>query len=206
MEKFTQLKKINETSAMPDPLLLVGQGEKGEEYGLKEQDPIAPIDPEEASKWIKNMPLGARNPKDIPSELIDGAITGDTIETKSEPCKFVSKIFESRQVAHVYHLKASNQGSFAEHMATETYYNNIVGLIDELIEVYQGQYDILEDYETIESSSMPENAVQYFIELAEFIKSTRKIAFLPEDTHLQNIIDEMVSLIYKTLYKLKNLK
>ena len=35
---------------------------------------------------------------------------------------------------------------------------------------------------------------------------TRKVAFLEEDTHLQNIIDEMVGLIYRTLYKLKNLK
>ena len=206
MEKFTQL-KINETSVMPDPKLFVKQGEEGEEYGIKEEDPIAPIDPEEASKWINGMALGARNPKDMPSELIDGAVPGDTgIATKSEPCKFVSKLFESRQIAHVYHLKASNEGSYAKHMATEFYYNEILELIDELIEVYQGQYDILEDYETIESSSMPDNAVQYFIELAEFIKITRKIAFLEEDTHLQNIIDEITSIVYKTLYKLKNLK
>jgi DNA-binding ferritin-like protein len=126
--------------------------------------------------------------------------------TKSEPCKFVSKIFESRQIAHVYHLQTTGEGSFAKHKALDKYYNEILELNDKLIETYQGQYEILEDYEVIESNEKPEEVVQYFIELVEFIKSTRKIAFLEEDTHLQNIIDEMVALIYQTLYKLKNLK
>ena len=34
------------------------------------------------------------------------------------------------------------------------------------------------------------------------MKSRRK-AISAEDTHLQNIIDEVVALIYRTLYKLK---
>ena len=126
--------------------------------------------------------------------------------TKSEPAKFVSKMFESREMAHIFHLQAVGDGSYAKHKALDTYYKNILELIDTLIEVYQGQYDIIENYETIDSNSNKMEAVQYFIELAEFIKSTRKIAFLEEDTHLQNIIDEMVQLMYQTLYKLKNLK
>lgn len=124
----------------------------------------------------------------------------------SEPCKFVSRLFESRQMAHVYHLQAKNEGSYAKHKALEEYYEGILELTDELIEVYQGQYEIIEDYETIKTENRQEEPVQYFIEIAEFIKSTRKLAFLEEDTHLHNIIDEMVALIYKTVYKLKYLK
>ena len=138
-----------------------------------------------------------------PSLAIDN---GETLETKSEPAKFVSKIFEARQMAHVFHLQASGDGSYALHMALDIFYNEILELNDELIEVYQGQYDIIGDYETIEGTPSAQNAVQYFVELAQFIKDTRQMAFLPEDTHLQNIIDEIVSLVYKTLYKLKNLK
>ena len=109
-------------------------------------------------------------------------------------------------MAHMYHFKAKNEGSYALHKATEDYYNKILELLDYMIEVYQGQYEIIENYEIIDSTTMAQNATQYFIEVAEYIKNTRKIAFIVEDTHLQNIIDEMVSLVYQTLYKIKNLK
>lgn len=127
--------------------------------------------------------------------------------TKSEPAKFISKLFESREMAHVYHLQARGEGSDAAHRALNDYYSGILEFIDELIEIYQGQYDIIENYEIIDTSqTLITDRIEYFISLAEFIKSTRNIAFLPEDTHLHNIIDEVVALIYKTLYKLKILK
>jgi hypothetical protein len=129
-----------------------------------------------------------------------------TESTKSEPAKFISKIFESREMSHIFHLQSVGEGSYAKHMALDSYYNDILGLNDDLIETYQGQYDIIGNYETIDSNSKEMDVIAYFIELAEFIKSTRKIAFVAEDTHLQNIIDEMVALIYKTLYKLRFLK
>ena len=138
-----------------------------------------------------------------PSLAIDN---GETLETKSEPAKFVSKLFESRQMAHVFHLQASGDGAYAEHMALDLFYNGILTFIDLFVEVYSGQYEIIENYEIIEGKPSAENSIQYFVELAQFIKDTRQIAFLPEDTHLQNIIDEMVSLTYKTLYKLRCLK
>lgn len=127
--------------------------------------------------------------------------------TQSEPAKFVSKMFESREMAHVYHLQITGEGSYAGHKALDEYYNGILDFIDELIETYQGQYDIIEHYDVINTDGTKTvDKIQYFVELAEFIKSTRKVAFLEEDSHLQNIIDEMVGLIYRTLYKLKNLK
>ena len=122
--------------------------------------------------------------------------------TKSEPAKFVSKIFEARQMAHVFHLQTD---SYSKHMALDAFYKDILKLNDSLIETYSGQYEIIENYEMIEGEPT-DNCIEYFIELADFIKNTRYKAFLEEDTHLHNIIDEMVSLIYKTLYKLKNLK
>ena len=127
--------------------------------------------------------------------------------TKSEPAKFASKIFESRQMAHVFHLQTKGDGSFSQHKALEEYYEGILDLIDLFIEVYSGQYEIIENYENINTDdSINKNKIDYFIDLAEFIKSTRYIAILKEDTHLQNIIDEMVSLVYRTIFKLKNLK
>lgn len=126
---------------------------------------------------------------------------------QSEPAKFVSKLFESREMAHIYHLQITGEGSYAGHKALDEYYNCILDLIDELIETYQGQYNIIEHYDVINTDGTKSvDKIQYFIDLAEFIKQTRKVAFLEEDSHLQNIIDEAVGLIYRTLYKLKNLK
>jgi hypothetical protein len=129
---------------------------------------------------------------------------------KSEPVKFFSKIFESREMAHMYHLKSQGEGSFAQHMALQAYYEGDAGilpLIDDLVEVYQGQYDLVEGWDNIDKQSkISEEPVQYFIELAEFIKRTRYSAILEEDAHLQAIIDEILNLIYKLIYKLRFLK
>ncbi len=122
------------------------------------------------------------------------------------PVKLFSKIFESREIAHIYHLQVNGEGSFASHNALNEYYDNVLGLLDELIETYQGQYGILDGYDTIDTNSTrSQDKIAYFEEVAEFIKHARKCISI-EDSHLHSIIDDIVVLIYKTLYKLKFLK
>ena len=127
-------------------------------------------------------------------------------ETKDQPTvvKLFSKFFESREMAHVYHLQVNGEeGSYAAHIALNTYYDAILGHIDTIIEVYQAQYGIVEGYETIDTTeTKTKDKVEYFESLVKFIKDERK-CIIPEDTHLHNTIDEIVSLIYQTLYRLK---
>jgi hypothetical protein len=122
----------------------------------------------------------------------------------SDVVKFFSKLFESREMAHIYHLTVKGEmGSHAAHTALGEYYEGILGFIDEMIEVYQGQYGIIEGYETIDTSeTQTKDKIEYFEELANFLKTEKK-CIKPEDSHLLNIVDEAVALIYKTLYKLK---
>ena len=109
-------------------------------------------------------------------------------------------------MAHVYHLQAQGDGSFASHNALNTYYDSILELIDTVIETYSGQYGIVENYETIDTSgTQSKDKIEYFTDLTKFIKDSRYIALSKEDTHLQSIIDDIVSLIYRTIYRL-NLK
>ena len=138
-------------------------------------------------------------PKDKETEPEVGEVT------KSEPSKFFSKIFEARQMAHIYHLQVKgDMGSHAAHTALNEYYDGLLDLLDELIETYQGQYEVVENYELIDTKDTnSKEKIEYFTELNQFIKDTRKMAFLEEDTHLQNIIDEIVALTYRLLYKLK---
>ena len=123
----------------------------------------------------------------------------------SEASKFFSKLFESREMAHVYHLSVKgDMGSYAAHVALGVYYEGILEFIDELIETYQGQYELIESFDMINTiDTKSKNPIEYFEELVMFIKSTRNTSLSAEDTHLQNVIDEVVGLIYRTLYKLK---
>lgn len=117
---------------------------------------------------------------------------------------FFSKLFESREMAHVYHLQVrGDEGSFARHEALGKYYEGILDFIDDIIEIYQGQYGIVENYDVIDTSdTKSKEPIAYFEETAEYIKHARK-CIKDEDTHMHNIIDEIIALIYKTLYRLK---
>jgi hypothetical protein len=122
----------------------------------------------------------------------------------SHPAKLFSKLFESREMAHIYHLQVNGEpGSHAKHTALGDYYDGVLGFIDDLIETFQGQYGIVEEYNVIDTKETgSKDTIEYFNEVARFIKEERKCINV-EDTHLHNIIDEVVALIYKTLYKLK---
>lgn len=114
----------------------------------------------------------------------------------------VQKLFESRQVAHNVHLQTK---SYAMHKALNGFYDNILDLADSLIETYQGQYGLLTDYKLDIPSIKPDGIINYLEEAAEIFKIGHN-SFEEKDTHLHNILDEIVGLTYQTLYKLKFLK
>jgi len=128
-------------------------------------------------------------------------------ETQSTPVKFFSKLFEARQIAHIFHLQVkAEMGSGWEHDALKEFYDGILEFADDLIETYQGQYGIVEGYDVIDPSTTSQTkSLEYLKQTVDFIRSERK-SINEEDTHLHNVIDEIVALFYKTIYKLTNLK
>jgi DNA-binding ferritin-like protein len=129
----------------------------------------------------------------------------NTEVTKSDPAKFFSKLLESREMAQVYHWTVKgDMGSHASHTALNEYYDSIIAKIDDLVEIYQGQYDLIEEYDVIDTKeSKTKDKIEYFQEVVQFVKDTRHKAILEEDTHLQNIVDEVIATIYKLIYKLR---
>lgn len=113
---------------------------------------------------------------------------------------FVTSLFTARQTIHALHLQTK---SYSEHVALNDFYEGILTLTDEFVEVYQGEYGILQGY-TVENIKT-ESALSYLQNFVESLKSAHAL-IKEEDTHLDNIVDEMTSLTYKTIYKLKNLK
>jgi hypothetical protein len=88
-------------------------------------------------------------------------------------------------------------------MALGAYYDAIIPLVDTLTEAIQGlQEEIIQypsDYYSPASTGLEE-----LRSLKDYVKEER--SELPQDTEIQNLIDEIASLIDGTLYKLKFLK
>jgi DNA-binding ferritin-like protein len=121
--------------------------------------------------------------------------------------KLISTLLASRDQAHIFHWQTKGPGSYAAHIALETYYDTIIGMIDVLVETYQGKYDIITGY------TMPDrfdeytqsSAIKYFKALSVFVD--RIYDKLPEqDTNIINQLDGFKDLIYTTIYKLENLQ
>ena len=116
--------------------------------------------------------------------------------------KLISYLLHSRTQSHVYHLQTP---SFAAHNALNDYYDNIVGLTDGLVESFQGKYGILTGYSNfglMEYQSC-EAIQEYFYALCTTIDMLR--TDIP-DSYIQNQIDEVMTLVKSTIYKLKFLK
>jgi hypothetical protein len=152
---------------------------------------------------LANLPQNIQQPEEV-GKIVQPEPQPETQEGAGSPASFFSKLFESREMAHIYHLQVNGeQGSHAAHTALGEYYDGILDFIDTLIETYQGQYGIVDGYDVIDTNdTRTKEKVEYFEGLVEFVKHGRK-SISAEDTHLQNIIDEVVALIYRTLYKLK---
>lgn len=115
--------------------------------------------------------------------------------------QFVSTLHQSRTQAHVFHHQVQGVGSFSEHKALENYYEGIVPLVDGFVESVQGRYGIILDYSTYSLANWEEGAsMEYFKMLCGFVEEGRKT--LPQDTYIQNQIDEIVELLYETKYLL----
>jgi Family of unknown function (DUF5856) len=110
----------------------------------------------------------------------------------------IQKMFEARQVAHNCHLKTK---SFAEHKALQGFYEGVLDLVDEFTETYQGQYGLVGDFDL--DIKPVGDAVEYLEDCSKLFSVGRDSL---KDSHLKNIMDEVVSLTYRTLYKLKFLK
>lgn len=115
--------------------------------------------------------------------------------------QFVSTLHQSRTQAHVFHHQVQGVGSFSEHKALENYYTSIVELVDGFVESVQGRYGIIVDYSTYPLANWKEGgAMEYFTMLCKFVEDGRKT--LPQDSYIQNQIDEIVQLMYETKYQL----
>ena len=121
--------------------------------------------------------------------------------------QLASLFFHSRTQAHVFHLGVKGPGSFAAHKALEGYYEEIVGLIDGLVESYQGKNGLIkfQPVNSIDNNCDIKNIISYFEKLCTALEKLRQDKKL-QDSWIQNEIDNVAKLLYSTKYKLVNLQ
>lgn len=102
---------------------------------------------------------------------------------------------------HILHLTVT-PNALAKHLALNTLYDELPGLVDSLAESIQGKLGILNyDGQAIYNSKAD---IMTFVESTlKYVETTRKEII--QDSYVQNQIDSIVQLLYSTIYKLKNL-
>jgi DNA-binding ferritin-like protein len=120
--------------------------------------------------------------------------------------ELASLFFHSRTQAHVFHLGVTGPGSFAAHAALNVYYDEIVGIIDGLVESYQGKYGLItfQEVDGLDTNCDIKNIIKYFVKLIAGLDKLRTAEKL-QDSWIQNQIDNVEELLYSTKYKLENL-
>lgn len=106
--------------------------------------------------------------------------------------KLIGTLFQSRDAMHIAHLQTT---SFAEHKALNGYYDAVLDLTDKFTESYFGQNKRVE---IIIPESKNIDSVTHLKEIQSVLNTERN----NYSSELQNIIDEMLSLVDKTLYLL----
>jgi hypothetical protein len=121
--------------------------------------------------------------------------------------QLASLLLHSRTQAHSFHLGQKGVGSFSAHVALGNYYDTIGGLVDGLVEAYQGQYGLikLQPVNGLDTNNDIKNVIAYFDKLCQAVAKLRQEEKL-QMSWLQNDIDTVVTLLYSTKYKLVNLQ
>jgi hypothetical protein len=115
---------------------------------------------------------------------------------------FVSTLLHSATLTHLMHFKSK---SYSEHVVLGAYYDEIPELVDGLVESIQGAYEtIIDPYPAMFGNGNNDDPLAYMISLRNYVRDYRQQ--MPQDSEIQNEIDNVANLLNATVYKLKFLK
>lgn len=114
--------------------------------------------------------------------------------------EFILTLLHAATNTHILHLQSK---SFSEHMALGTFYEELPDLVDAVVESIQGLTGEIIQYPEMYYRPA-DSGIQELEDLLEFVKDGRQV--LPQDSEVQNEVDNIANLINSTLYKLRFLK
>lgn len=115
--------------------------------------------------------------------------------------QFTMCLLHSVTNAHILHFTTPSR---SDHTALGAFYAAIGDHVDDFVEAFQGKYGLLHDFTN--DYELPASSLEYFTYLKNEVAILRRAERFPQDSELQNIIDEIAQLIDSTLYQLRFLK
>ena len=113
--------------------------------------------------------------------------------------EFIGLLFLARDVTHSVHL---NTRSYSKHVALNIFYDRIVGAADDFAEAYQGRHGLIGPI-TLHSAKKTTNVIEFLEDSLKEIENCRYEECDKSDSALQQLIDNIVEIYLRTLYKLR---
>ena len=113
--------------------------------------------------------------------------------------QLVGLLFLGRNVAHSVHL---NTRSYSKHVALNIFYDRIIGAADDFAEAYQGRYGLIGPI-AIPASKKTANIIEFLQDQLAEIEKGRYDVCDKSDSSLQQLIDNIVEIYLRTIYKLR---
>jgi len=135
------------------------------------------------------MPINMKQPAWMADSVPDAP--------EANPGGLFADLLHAATAAHMLHLQTR---SFSQHMALGSLYESLPGAVDELIESYQGKYGVIRNYPS--GFTTPAGSPLAFVQ-AQIANLKAKRSQVGDDTELQNLVDEIASLLDSTEYKLR---
>jgi hypothetical protein len=108
-------------------------------------------------------------------------------------------LFLGRNVAHSVHL---NTRSYSKHVALNIFYERIIGVADDFAEAYQGRHGLIGPI-AIPAAKKTTNIIEFLQAQLDEIEKGRYEVCDKDDSTLQQLIDNIVEVYLRTLYKLR---
>lgn len=125
---------------------------------------------------------------------------GDSGTGTASCAEFVARSFALRTAAHMAHLQAA---TYAHHVALDEFYTELLELVDQFAEVYQGLYGVIKDYP---SQTPPTGEpLVFLVDFLDWAKQNYD-SVCHEESALEAILDEILAAAARTLYKLRFLR
>lgn len=119
---------------------------------------------------------------------------------------FITNLLTMHNQFKVYHWQTQKKvGSYAQHIAFGTAYDELGEHIDDFIEIYQGKKGVImgKNGFTINLQNLNDDPEIFIDEFVSYLTSNVTDALDPNlDTDLLNIRDEMLGILNQTKYRL----
>jgi hypothetical protein len=110
--------------------------------------------------------------------------------------EFFLKLLHAATNGHILHLQTK---SYSEHKALQKYYEGLPDLVDSIIEEWQGAYQKIVEYPATYEAPNPD-ALTEVMAVRDFLVKNR--AVVGDYSSIQNSVDNLMSLLDSTVYKL----